>query len=509
MVVSTHDGQIYEDQADYQLDHPMEGSTKQPLRVTITPHMNAGESEQGSPQGGIQEDHKLFFVRHGETEDNEENIIRTKDAQLTDTGRKQAEVAAKQLKSEGVDAIVSSNLPRAKESAHIIAAKLGIVPQFDNQLNTWDMGKMEGQPCDSTNTKLMKDAVEKTPDEPVGGGESFNQFKDRSQAGIRDAINNNPGKKLAILTHSKVEATLKAWEKTGQDNPSIDAPTVSREPDKPGSVEPFTMQANSTIMAGDTSDTGEMRMIMPWHLDTNEPIPKMTPSISNTEIEQGLAQDAREAAAATTRAGVRGYQGYAPSLNEPAEITSERLFRQIMPDRFDLNLTPSMRTVPDAEITTKEGGGYTPVSDKYRMYPGKGPTTQSDTPLSRYFQGQGDTLAEQLMDILKHPEQQTPMPGMAMPPGRLLQGRFIEGLKKMIDAGKSFSEIGKTLGMTRDAVAGLVKRNNLGRKPFEPAMSGAQGDPEYEKALSDWMKNQFEGGPTEPENLKNQYPEPK
>jgi 2,3-bisphosphoglycerate-dependent phosphoglycerate mutase len=622
MVVSTHDGQIYEDQADYQLDHPMEGSTKQPLRVTITPHMY--DREDPVDTYGEQKDHKLFFVRHGETEDNEDNVIRTKNAQLTDEGRKQAEVAARQLKSEGVNAIVSSNLPRAKESAHIIAAKLGIVPQFDNQLNTWDMGKLEGQPCDATNTKLMKDAVAKTPDEPVGGGESFNEFKDRSQAGIRDAINNNQGKKLAILTHSKVEATLKAWEATGQDNPEIDPKLVNKEPDKPGSVEPFTMQANSTIMQGGDPFTKSGAGVEREGI-TNETGWMTEPTfeerwkgfMTDKETKELMKQ------AKTLSEPMPHLEYLPPSEKQAPPGWMKNQFPQYSPTMdtrsnfMKYNKEVPYIGPPTYDYPAISGASKMPFDpDKPEFY------NQAISDKERYIEGEGDTLGDQLFDVFEQAarrQRETVKPGgmslddyskragrnvrnlpgyrkkgkltaygeaIATSPFRTIVDPMLRGaqhlmealqtlsnrghegpltdeeiqeiapklfdfttmlssgggrpgqvsmarpigipntallkpmpeaerkvLQDLLDKGLTYSQIGEELGMTRNAVAGRINkmrgyvRNDRTRladeptktDPYSPPITGEKGDPEFERELSKWMQNQFEGGPIEGE----------
>jgi 2,3-bisphosphoglycerate-dependent phosphoglycerate mutase len=254
MPIGTSDGEHYESDIHQMLDLPsvfddsqsqknlsQGGQKREPLRVTITPNMYAGEDQLDEPK-------TIHFIRHGATPENADNTIREKDTELTDEGRGQAAEAGRQLKEKGVNAIVSSTLPRAMESAHIIASKLGIIPQFDPRLNTWGMGSLEGQPCSEENLQAIKDHVAKTPDKPLGGEESFNDFKDRSFAGIRDAILNNKDKELGIVTHSKTEGALKSWEATGQDNPEIDPEVVNATPDKPGSIEPFTMQPDATIM---------------------------------------------------------------------------------------------------------------------------------------------------------------------------------------------------------------------------------------------------------------------
>lgn len=68
------------------------------------------------------------FIRHGQTEWNREGKLQgSSDVPLNDTGRTQALAAARILADDGPwDAIVSSPLSRARETAEIIARELGI-----------------------------------------------------------------------------------------------------------------------------------------------------------------------------------------------------------------------------------------------------------------------------------------------------------------------------------------------------------------------------------------------
>jgi len=76
----------------------------------------------------------LALIRHGETDWNRELRLQgTSDIPLNDTGRQQARDAVALLAGEQWDAIVSSPLSRARETAQIIADGLGIElgPAYD------------------------------------------------------------------------------------------------------------------------------------------------------------------------------------------------------------------------------------------------------------------------------------------------------------------------------------------------------------------------------------------
>jgi len=203
------------------------------------------------PQSKLEEPKDIHIIRHGTTEENEEDKIRgtNDDVKLSDEGRKHALDAAEELRGKGLEALVSSPLARAKETSQIIGKELGIPITVSDKLKTWNVGDFEGKPCEGNNNTLQNYA-EKKPDEVVPGGESYNQFKDRAFEGIREAILANKDKKLGIVTHHMVESSLEGWEKTGQDNPSLDLSKLFEDTDQPGSVRKMTMQPDSTIMQG-------------------------------------------------------------------------------------------------------------------------------------------------------------------------------------------------------------------------------------------------------------------
>jgi broad specificity phosphatase PhoE len=88
----------------------------------------------------------VFMTRHGETDWNVEGRWQGHtDIPLNENGRAQARAVAEALRSEGVPAIVSSDLARAHETAQIIGASLGIaVAYVDADLRERMFGVFEG-----------------------------------------------------------------------------------------------------------------------------------------------------------------------------------------------------------------------------------------------------------------------------------------------------------------------------------------------------------------------------
>lgn len=72
----------------------------------------------------------LYVVRHGETASNANETFQSLDTSLAAEGLKQAETLALRLKKLPVDAIVSSDLPRARQTAEKIGLTLKKDPVF-------------------------------------------------------------------------------------------------------------------------------------------------------------------------------------------------------------------------------------------------------------------------------------------------------------------------------------------------------------------------------------------
>ena len=67
----------------------------------------------------------LYLVRHGETDYNRQRIVQGRriNCELNVTGRAQARALARRLASVPVDAVFSSTLRRAEETAAFVAAE--------------------------------------------------------------------------------------------------------------------------------------------------------------------------------------------------------------------------------------------------------------------------------------------------------------------------------------------------------------------------------------------------
>ncbi|KPC85844.1 hypothetical protein ADL35_16995 [Streptomyces sp. NRRL WC-3753] len=122
----------------------------------------------------------FVLLRHGETPLTPQKRFSGSggsDPSLSSVGREQAEKVAESLARRGtIEAVVASPLARTRETAGIVAARLGLEVAVDEGLRETDFGAWEGLTFGEVRDRYPEDldAWLASPDaEPTGGGESF------------------------------------------------------------------------------------------------------------------------------------------------------------------------------------------------------------------------------------------------------------------------------------------------------------------------------------------------
>ena len=92
----------------------------------------------------------ILLARHGETDDNVPpvRVQGRRDVPLNDRGREQARALALAVAGEAPRALWTSQLARARETAAIVGAELGLEPRVDARLRESDRGAWEGRLVD-------------------------------------------------------------------------------------------------------------------------------------------------------------------------------------------------------------------------------------------------------------------------------------------------------------------------------------------------------------------------
>ena len=90
---------------------------------------------------------EVLLVRHGETDANASARFQGRtDTRLNERGREQSRALAGALRGEGLRALYASPLRRARETAQIVGAELGLEPILDERLVEADTGAWTGRP---------------------------------------------------------------------------------------------------------------------------------------------------------------------------------------------------------------------------------------------------------------------------------------------------------------------------------------------------------------------------
>ena len=100
----------------------------------------------------------LYFIRHGETDDNRDNLwMGRKDLPLNQTGVRQAKAAAEEIARMPIELIMTSPLLRARQTAELIAEQHPGVPavRVAEWLTERDFGPYEGMKKTNANRIAM------------------------------------------------------------------------------------------------------------------------------------------------------------------------------------------------------------------------------------------------------------------------------------------------------------------------------------------------------------------
>lgn len=156
---------------------------------------------------------KHFYIfRHGQTIWNAEGRPQGQHpypVPLTMTGREQAEQLAQKLSDKKIKKLISSDLLRAKQTAEIVAGKLGLEVEFDARLREVDYGKLNGM--------YTIEREEKYPDfrkcytdysASFPEGESFGEVGERMKAAIREAALKYNNRSIAVSSHGNAMTVL-------------------------------------------------------------------------------------------------------------------------------------------------------------------------------------------------------------------------------------------------------------------------------------------------------------
>lgn len=147
-------------------------------------------------------DVSITLVRHGQ--DEQDKVGGWSSNALTEQGVKDVGNLCKSIGND-YDAIVSSDLPRAAETARIISKAIGIPVTYDQgfrETNNGDLKDMSKDKFLSNHRHFIYSNLEM--DEEYPNGESPNRFFERIGRNLERLIEENKGKRILLVTHGGV-----------------------------------------------------------------------------------------------------------------------------------------------------------------------------------------------------------------------------------------------------------------------------------------------------------------
>jgi broad specificity phosphatase PhoE len=151
----------------------------------------------------------LFFVRHGQSEANEQEIISGHlDSPLTAKGVQQARALAEGMRLLEFDAVYTSTLQRARQSCEIVLGARPLQPLILESLREQDFGDWEGASYKSARAD-DPDAFAGFKIDPIRArapdGESLGEFVERVRnVMFEEILAQQCGRRVLIVAHGGV-----------------------------------------------------------------------------------------------------------------------------------------------------------------------------------------------------------------------------------------------------------------------------------------------------------------
>ncbi|MEU9077611.1 bifunctional RNase H/acid phosphatase [Kitasatospora sp. NPDC048538] len=168
----------------------------------------AAEADLGTPT-------TFVLLRHGETALTPQKRFSGSggtDPELSDRGRWQAERAAAALAARGsVQAVVASPMRRTRQTAEIVAARLGLEVRYEDGLREVDFGDWEGLTFAEVQERYPDDLAAwlgSAKAKPTGSSESFTTLTHRAGVARDKIIARNPGRTVLVVSHVSPIKTL-------------------------------------------------------------------------------------------------------------------------------------------------------------------------------------------------------------------------------------------------------------------------------------------------------------
>lgn len=149
----------------------------------------------------------VYFVRHGETEGNRERMWQHPTISLSEKGRQQAAFVGRRFASIRIEALISSPMTRARETAQAIAETTGCIPlecdYFHEVLRPSEVrGKKYDDPSIAHIVQFFNDHFD-SPDVRHSDEENFFDVQDRARRAVT-FLEERPESRICVVTHGEI-----------------------------------------------------------------------------------------------------------------------------------------------------------------------------------------------------------------------------------------------------------------------------------------------------------------
>ena len=154
----------------------------------------------------------LYLIRHGETDWNIEHRCQGfSDTPLNGKGRQQAESIARILSDIEIEAIYSSTLSRAYETARIIAKYHDASVETTDALRELNQGEFEGlrlTELADNHSDFLAQWFRDPADLKVPGGESLREVRTRAWSAVEEIVEKHSDGNVIVVSHNLCNLAL-------------------------------------------------------------------------------------------------------------------------------------------------------------------------------------------------------------------------------------------------------------------------------------------------------------
>jgi broad specificity phosphatase PhoE len=145
----------------------------------------------------------IFLARHGESDWNVEKRFQGhRDRPLTERGREQAHALADLVGAEKINAVYTSPLSRARETAEIVAARVGLKVVALPELREVDTGSWSGLSRADVEARFPEGFAHwRSGGSGWENGESYDEMAERVIGALRKIAEDHPDGRVLVVSH--------------------------------------------------------------------------------------------------------------------------------------------------------------------------------------------------------------------------------------------------------------------------------------------------------------------